>query len=443
MQTEDLPFRDLLIKIVDNRGRTCPTTDVGMPLIATNCIKNDSLYPAFEKVRYVSDETYQTWFRGHPEPGDLIFVNKGTPGRVCMTPDPVSFCIAQDMVAIRANPKKIYPKYLFAALRSREVQNRIGSMHVGTLIPHFKKGDFDKLLIPVPSNELQETIGDNYFVLSAKIELNRRINDTLAAMARALFTSWFIDFDPVRAKAAGCDLTCLDAGTVDLFPSELVLSDMGKIPKGWSIRPLSDVIDVKHGFAFGGEHFRDEPPGDILLTPGNFAVGGGFKDDKVKYYVGPVPEDFVLQENDLVLTMTDLSKASDTLGYPAFVPRPPSGHRYLHNQRLGRVKITKPDSVSALFLYQAFSNAAYRNEILASATGTTVKHTSPNRIKAFKIVLPPPPLMSRFEKIAMPWYRRSAQNCLESRTLAVTRDALSSKLLSGEMRIRDAQTIVP
>src|SRR6266700_4395550 len=158
MEVEEVPFTELLSKIIDNRGRTCPTAETGLPLIATNCVRNDLLYPAFEKVRYVSQDTYEDWFRGHPEPGDLIFVCKGTPGRVCMTPNPVSFCIAQDMVAVRADPKKVYPRYLFALLRSPTVQTHIGNMHVGTLIPHFKKGDFDKLLLPVPDQATSKTL---------------------------------------------------------------------------------------------------------------------------------------------------------------------------------------------------------------------------------------------------------------------------------------------
>jgi|SRR5437867_12302057 len=100
-------FASLLDKIIDNRGRSRPTAAVGMPLIATNCIKNDLLYPTLENVRHVDQETHKTWFRGHPKPGDLLFVTKGTPGRVCMVPNPVGFCIAQDMVAVRADTKKI------------------------------------------------------------------------------------------------------------------------------------------------------------------------------------------------------------------------------------------------------------------------------------------------------------------------------------------------
>ena len=160
--------------------------------------------------------------------------------------------------------------------------------------------------------------------------------------------------------------------------------------KDWTQARLTELVEIKHGFAFKGEFFSDHPPGDILLTPGNFAIGGGFKDDKFKYYSGPEPEEYILKEGDLLVTMTDLSKQGDTLGYPAIVPR--SGvHRYLHNQRLGKVEILPGAQVLKKYLYYLMRTDLYRNEILASATGTTVKHTSPNRIKVFEFLLPPIP----------------------------------------------------
>jgi type I restriction enzyme S subunit len=87
-------FNRVFSNVVDNRGRTAPTSETGIPLIATNCIKEDGLYPVKEKLRYVSKETYDNWFRGHPQPNDIIIVNKGTPGMVCLVPDPVDFVIA-------------------------------------------------------------------------------------------------------------------------------------------------------------------------------------------------------------------------------------------------------------------------------------------------------------------------------------------------------------
>ncbi|MEK6704065.1 MAG: restriction endonuclease subunit S [Planctomycetota bacterium] len=155
-------------------------------------------------------------------------------------------------------------------------------------------------------------------------------------------------------------------------------------------QPLSELVKITHGFAFPGEDFTDEPTSDLLLTPGNFAIGGGFQLGKGKYFRGSVPPEYVLPAGELVVTMTDLSKASDTLGYPAIVPDLP-GLRVLHNQRVGRVVFKKNDAVSKRFLYYMMCTREYRHEILASATGTGVKHTAPVRIEAFKFDFPPLP----------------------------------------------------
>ena len=159
----------------------------------------------------------------------------------------------------------------------------------------------------------------------------------------------------------------------------------------WREVTLGDLIDIRHGFAFKGQFIHDEPQGDVLLTPRNFAIGGGFKGDKFKYYDGPVDEEYVLQEGDLLVTMTDLSKQSDTLGYPAVVPACTGERRYLHNQRLGKVLPKDTGELHTRYIYYLMCSVEYRHEVLASATGTTVKHTSPDRIRQFKFSLPPLP----------------------------------------------------
>ena len=152
-------------------------------------------------------------------------------------------------------------------------------------------------------------------------------------------------------------------------------------------RTLGSYIRVKHGCAFKGEYFTEAETPDVLVTPGNFAIGGGFLTDKPKYYAGPVPDDYILQEGDLVVTMTDLSKAGDTLGYPALVPRM-LGRRYLHNQRIGLVEIKEGAEADKRFLFYRLRASDYRHHILASASGSTVRHTSPGRIREFETTLP-------------------------------------------------------
>lgn len=156
----------------------------------------------------------------------------------------------------------------------------------------------------------------------------------------------------------------------------------------WKTFKLGDLINVKHGFAFKGEFFSDEPTKDILLTPGNFKIGGGFKTDKLKYYNGDYPVDYILKEGDILITMTDLSKAGDTLGYSAKIPIHSDNElRYLHNQRLGLVQF-KNDGIDPDFLYWVLRTKPYQYYIVGSATGSTVKHTSPTRICTYEFQAP-------------------------------------------------------
>jgi len=150
----------------------------------------------------------------------------------------------------------------------------------------------------------------------------------------------------------------------------------------WGFTRLSDLVTIKHGFAFAGEYFTGNSKETVLLTPGNFRIGGGFKEDKPKGYSGTIPEEYVLRPGDLIVTMTDLSRAADTLGYPALVPLQ-SNRKFLHNQRLGKVEIRKGAELDHLFLYYLLCSKPYRDEVVGGATGSTVKHTSPSRIMDF------------------------------------------------------------
>ena len=156
--------------------------------------------------------------------------------------------------------------------------------------------------------------------------------------------------------------------------------------EGWNYIKLGDILHIKHGYGFKGEYFIDEPNHNFLLTPGNFAIGGGYKSDKMKYYDGPINEEFVLSAGDVIVTMTDLSKEADTLGYSAKIPND-SENTYLHNQRLGLVSL-KTNKFDLDYIYWLLRTQYYQKHIAGSSSGATVKHTSPKKIYSTKLLVP-------------------------------------------------------
>lgn len=155
----------------------------------------------------------------------------------------------------------------------------------------------------------------------------------------------------------------------------------------WKEYRLGDFLKVKHGYAFKGENIVTEETPNILVTPGNFNIGGGFKSDKFKYYKGDeFPKEYILTRGDIVVTMTDLSKDSDTLGYSAKIPYS-TNHNYLHNQRIGLVQFVN-ENVCKDFVYWLMRTREYQNYIVGSASGTSIMHTSPSRIEDYRCLIP-------------------------------------------------------
>jgi type I restriction enzyme S subunit len=429
MHSELIPFTDLLSTIIDNRGRTCPTAPAGIPLIATNCIRNESLYPTREKLRYVSLETHDTWFRGHPLPGDIIIVNKGTPGRVCLVPDVVDFCIAQDMVAVRANPRKIYPKFLFAVLRSAGIQARIEQMHVGSLIPHFKKGDFDKLLLPVPSPALQRFVGDTYFNLAAKIELNRETSGTLEAMARALFKSWFVDFDPVRAKSEGRIPHGMNSETATLFPSNFQdLSVSPPVPKSWLPRAVYDCATYVNGAAYRDFDFSTDRSGLPIIKIAELKAG---VTEQTRFTHSNPGEKYKITTGDVLFSWSGNPDTSiDTFVWAG-------GDAWL-NQHIFKV-ITENKRKRVFVFFMLLHLRPTFAEIARDKQTTGLGHVTVQDLKRLVVPMPSEDVLSAFEKQAGPWFDAIQLNTLQSATLAELRDALLPKLISGEIQVKDAE----
>ena len=420
----EVPFTDLLSDIVDNRGRTCPISEEGLALIATNCISNERLYPSYDTERRVSEETYKSWFRGHPIPGDLIFVCKGSPGRVCMAPNPVDFCIAQDMVALRPDAAKVYPKYLFAALRSPLVQSRIESMHVGTLIPHFKKGDFGRLTIPLPKDySRQKGIGDLYFEASEKIEQNRRTAEALEKLARTVFRAWFVDFEPVKAKAAGAtSFPSMPQPVFDALPTRLVDSVIGPVPEGWAVQPLTNVATFLNGLALQKYLPRGDADDLPVIKIAQLRKGSTEGADLAN---GGVPAEYVISDGDLLFSWSGTLEAAFWFGGKGAL-----------NQHLFKVKSNEyPSWLCLLWVHQHLP--WFR--AIAAGKATTMGHIKRGHLTEAKVVIATPQVLQTANDTIGPLYELYAQTMLESHKLAETRDYLLPKLLSGEVRVGDAE----
>ncbi len=419
MAVDIRPFNELLSFVVDNRGRTCPTASAGLPLIATNCISNEHLYPTKENVRYVDEDTYASWFRAHPKPGDIIFVLKGAPGRCALVPDPVDFCIAQDMVAVRADRDKVDPKYLLAALRSPLIQDSIDRMHVGTMIPHFKKGDFNKLLITLPDRHIQEFIGSVYMTLVDKIELNRRMNETLEAMARAIFKDWFVDFGPTLAKMEG-RAPYLAPDIWSLFPNRL---DDGK-PEGWSGKPLDQVADFLNGLAL-----QKYPPNGSETLPvikiAQLRAGNTASADRAS---PEIPSEYIVENGDVLFSWSG-----------SLLHRVWTAGRGALNQHL--FKVTSRN-FPKWFYFHWIAEHMPSFQATAASKATTMGHIQRHHLTQAATVVGTSSVMKAADRLIAPLFDRQIANDMESRTLAATRDLLLPKLMSGEVRVREASAAV-
>jgi len=386
-----VPLTELLSFIVDNRGKTVPTAPSGHKLIATNCVTNNTLFPVYDKIRYLSEETYQTWFRAHPIPGDILFVNKGTPGRVCLVPDPVDFCIAQDMIALRADESKIYPKYLFTVLRSREIQQQIYNTNVGDVIPHFKKQFLDQLLIPIPERSIQESIGDLYYVLSLKAERNKKINDNLYAQAKAIFDNHFINIDA--------------------------------IPAGWRKGNLLDIANYLNGLAM--QKFR--PQGNEIGLPvlKIKELRQGSCDDSSELCSLSIKPEYIIHDGDVVFSWSGSLLVDIWCGGTCGL-----------NQHL--FKVTS-DVYDKWFYYLWTAHHLARFIAIAADKATTMGHIKREELAKAEVLIPCEEDYTSFNSIMQPIFELIISNRIESRKLAALRDELLPKLMTGEIDVSDVQ----
>lgn len=424
---EMIPITKLLLTIVDNRGKSCPTSEKGFPLIATNCIKQSSIYPTFENIRYVTEETLKTWFRTELKPNDILFVNKGTPGRVCLVPDPVSFCVAQDMIGLRVDPSKIYYKYLFAVLRSDFIQSKIKNFHVGIAIPHFKKSDMDNLLIPVPNMDIQIKIGDLYCELSEKIESNNAINVELESMARTIYDYWFLQFDFPDENGRPYK----SSGGKMVWNEELKC----EIPDGWEIDEIGELIKSKRGISYNSATIGAE--GVPMINLASFNINGTYKISGIKMYSGGYEQDRVLKPYDLLMCNTQqtaIDFKKDIIGKAILVPDIFEGD-IVSSHHVTTIE-TNIDEMK-YYLYYLFNTEFFHKYIAGYTNGTNILGLLFEGVEKYKIVIPCKSVLKQYANIAKDIEKQKSKIIMENQELASLRDFLLPLLMNGQVGFKE------
>jgi type I restriction enzyme S subunit len=339
------------------------------------------------------------------------------------------------MVAVRADANKVYPRYLFAVLRSQTVQDRIGNMHVGTLIPHFKKGDFDKLAIPVPSRNEQELIGDTYFELSDKIEQNRRTGAKLEGLARGVFKAWFVDFEPVKAKAAGATaFPGMPAETFASLPDGFEDSELGPVPQGWENGKQRVSELERAGILLIGDGYRAKRSeladiGVPFIRAGN--VNGTIITDGAELLGKPAIEKAGVKRSQVWDTVFT---SKGTVGRIGLVT--PATGDVVYAPQVCFWRTLNHGALSPFLLHLWMKSESFTCQWM-SVKGQTdmADFVSLGDQRAMTMFVPPPEVQSRFDEIVRPIVELLAASAAESAKLAVLRDYLLPRLLRGKVRV--------
>ncbi len=425
-----LPLREANVTLIDCDHRTPPAFEAGYPYVAIPQLRGGRV--DLSDVRRIKREHFVEWTRkAKPSANDVILSRRCNPGETAVVPPDVEFALGQNLVLLRADGTKVYPPFLRWLVRGPEWWDQIGKfLNVGAVFDSLRCADVPNFELRIPPLPEQRAIAHILGTLDDKIELNRRMNETLEAMARALFKSWFVDFDPVRAKMERRD-PGLPKPLADLFPDSFEDSELGEIPKGWRVGPILDAVR--------------------LLS------GGTPKTDRVEYWGGEIPwasakdvsqcGDSFLVETDRKITGRGL-KESTTQLIPALcsavVARGATTGRMVV---LGEA-MAMNQTCYALETSTGTPFALYcqlRQEIdhlVHSAHGSVFDTITTSTFATSKVVLPPRPVLREFEERVDPLFRRILVGVKASRALAVLRDTLLPKLISGELRAKNAERCI-
>ena len=405
---------DANVTLIDCDHRTPPAAESGYPYVAIPQLRGGRI--DFSEVRRISREHFIEWTRkAKPTADDVVLSRRCNPGETAAVPRATEFALGQNLVLLRADGTKVYPPFLRWLVRGPEWWGQIGKfLNVGAVFDSLRCADVPKFEMTIPPLHEQRSINHILATLETKIELNRRINDTREAMARALFKSWFVDFDPVRAKVEGRD-AYMPQPVADLFPDSFEDSELGEIPKGWGIRGLDEIARFLNGLAL-----QKYPPKDGRSLPAiKIAQLRAGDIDGADTASADLNRDYVVEDGDVLFSW------SGSLECVLW-----TGGRGALNQHLFKVTSTEfPKWFYYLWIHHHLADFRH----IAAGKATTMGHIQRHHLNDAKVVVPRQDTLLAASDTFSPLVHSVITTRIESRALAALRDALLPKLISGEL----------
>ncbi len=367
-------------------------------------------------IRSLNVEPFRIKRKSALRPGDVIIVRTGKPGACAVIPDWLPEANCSDVVIIRCG-KSIRPRYLSYIINSVS-SHHISAHLVGAVQQHFNVGSARQLRFPLPPVCEQDMTISVLGVLDDKIDLNERMNWTLGTMAWAIFKDWFVDFGPVRAKIEN-RAPYLSDDLWALFPDQI--NSDGK-PVGWEYRSIYKFASVVYGAPFASANFNSAHRGLPLIRIRDLA------DHSPSVFTDEMhPKAQVIKPGDIVVGMDGEFRLHIWKGPTSLL-----------NQRVCNFR--PKANIPMAFLAEALIEPLATFE--RGKVGTTVIHLGKSDIDTFNLIWPGDQVLRAFGALTTPLLERSVANSLESRTLVATRDLLLPKLMSGEIRVKDAEETV-
>lgn len=408
--------------LIDYRGKTPVKTGAGIPLITAKVVKDGRLEQPTE---FIAASDFNSWMtRGLPVVGDVVMTTEAPLGEVAQLRG-LPVALAQRIVTLRGKKGVLDNDYLLYAMQSGPVQAQLLSRASGTTVVGIKQSELRKVTLNLPPLKLQVEAASVLRALDDRIDLLRQTNATLETIAQALFKSWFVDFDPVQAKAEGREPEGMDAATAALFPSEFEESALGAIPKGWRVGEIGKVADcVGGGTPSTKETTYWEPPVYHWATPKDLSGLGS-----------PV-----LLNTDRRLSNDGLAKVSSGLlpaGTLLMSSRAPIGYLAIAQVPLainqGFIAMLPGGVLPPEFLY--FWCQTNMDCIKQKANGSTFMEISKTAFRPIPLVVPSQAVIARFAALAGPFFERISANEQHRRNLSDLRDTLLPRLISGQLRM--------